>query len=43
MRHARQQVEVQQGFAINPYNLKRLYPATEEGVEQLIEEVIATA
>ena len=25
------------------YNLERLYPATEEGVEQLIEEAIATA
>ena len=26
----------------DPYNLERLYPATEEGAEQLIEEVIAT-
>ena len=26
----------------NPYDLERLYPATKEGVEQLIEEAIAT-
>ena len=43
VRHARQQVEVQQGFATDPYNLERLYPTTEEGVEQLIEEAITTA
>ena len=27
----------------DPYDLERLYPATEEGAEWLIEEVIATA
>ena len=27
----------------DPYNLERLYPTTEEGVEQLIEEAITTA
>ena len=27
----------------DPYDLERLYPTTEEGVEQLIEEAIATA
>ena len=27
----------------DPYNLERLYPTTEEGAEQLIEEAIATA
>ena len=43
MRRARQQVEARQGFATDPYDLDRLYPATEEGAEQLIEEVIATA
>ena len=43
VRHARQQVEARQGFATDPYDLERLYPATEEGVEQLIEEAIATA
>ena len=42
VRCARQQVEAQQGFATDLYNLERLYPATEEGAEQLIEEVIAT-
>ena len=42
IRHARQQVEVWQELETNPYNLKRLYPATEEGAEQLIEEVITT-
>ena len=42
VRCARQQVEVQQGFATDLYDLERLYPATEEGAEQLIEEVIAT-
>ena len=42
VRCARQQVEAQQGFATDPYNLERLYPTTEEGAEQLIEEVIAT-
>ena len=26
----------------DPYDLERLYPTTEEGVERLIEEVIAT-
>ena len=26
----------------DPYDLERLYPATEEGAEQLIEEAIAT-
>ena len=36
-------MEAQQGFATDPYNLERLYPATEERVEQLIEEAIATA
>ena len=35
-------MEAQQGFATDPYNLERLYPTTEEGAEQLIEEVIAT-
>ena len=43
MRHARQQVEAQQGFATNPYDLERLYSTTEEEVEQLIKEVITTA
>ena len=43
MRRARQQVEAQQGFATDPYDLERLYPTTEEGAERLIEEVIATA
>ena len=43
MRYARQQVEAQQGFATGPYDLERLYPATEEGAEQLIEEAITTA
>ena len=43
MRRARQQVEVWQGFAIDSYNLKRLYPATKEGAEWFIKEVIATA
>ena len=43
IRCAGQQVEVWQGFAIDPYDLERLYPATEEGAERLIEEAIATA
>ena len=43
VRRARQQVEARQGFATDPYDLDRLYPATEEGAEQLIEEAIATA
>ena len=43
VRRARQQVEAWQGFATDPYDLERLYPTTEEGAEQLIEEVIATA
>ena len=43
VRCARQQVEVRQGFVTDPYDLERLYPATEEGAEQLIKEVIATA
>ena len=43
MRHARQQVKVRQGFVTNPYDLERLYSATEEGAEWLIEEAIATA
>ena len=43
IRRARQQVEARQGFATDPYDLDRLYPATEEGAEQLIEEAIATA
>ena len=43
MRRARQQVEVQQGFVTDPYNLERFYPTTEEGAEQLIEDAIATA
>ena len=43
IRCARQQVEVRQGFATDPYDLERLYPTTEEGAEQLIEEAIATA
>ena len=34
---------MRQGFTTDSYNLERLYPATEEGVEQLIEEAIATA
>ena len=33
----------QQGFATDLYDLERLYPTTEEGAEQLIEEAIATA
>ena len=37
-----QQVEAWQGFAIDPYDLDRLYPATEEGAERLIQEVITT-
>ena len=36
-------MEARQGFATDPYDLERLYPATEEGAEQLIEEAIATA
>ena len=36
-------MEVQQGFATDLYGLVRLYPTTEEGAEQLIKEVIATA
>ena len=36
-------MEVRQGFATDPYDLERLYSATEEGVERLIKEVIATA
>ena len=43
MRCARQQVEAQQGFVTDPYDLKRFYPATEEEAEQLIEDTIATA
>ena len=43
IRHTRQQVEVQQGFVTDPYDLERFYPTTEEGVEQLIENTIATA
>ena len=43
VRRARQQVKARQGFATDPYDLDRLYPATEEGAEQLIEEVITTA
>ena len=38
----RQQVKEQLQFATNSYDLERLYPATEEGVEQLIKEVITT-
>ena len=36
-------MEVQQGFATDLYGLVRLYPTIEEGAEQLIKEVIATA
>ena len=36
-------MEARQGFATDPYDLERLYPTTEEGAEQLIEEAIATA
>ena len=36
-------MEARQGFATDPYDLERFYPATEEGAEQLIEEAIATA
>ena len=36
-------MEAQQGFVTDPYDLERLYPTTEEGVEQLIEEAIAAA
>ena len=43
IKHARQQVEVRQGLVTDSYDLKRLYSATEEGVEQLIEEAITTA
>ena len=43
IRRARQQVVARQGFATDLYDLERLYPATEEGAEQLIEEAIATA
>ena len=42
VRHARQQVEAQQGFVTDPYDLERFYPTTEEGAEQLIEDMIAT-
>ena len=35
-------MEAQQGLMTDPYNLKRLYPTTEEGAEWLIEEAIAT-
>ena len=42
IRHTRQQVEAQQGFMTDPYNLERLYPTTKEGAEQLIKEVITT-
>ena len=38
----RQQVEEQLQFTTDPHNLERFYPATEEGAEQLIEDVIAT-
>ena len=43
IRHARQQVEVWQDFTTDSYDLDRLYPATEERVEQLIKKVITTA
>ena len=36
-------MEARQGFATDPYDLERFYPTTEEGAEQLIEDVIATA
>ena len=36
-------MEVRQGFVTDPYNLERLYPATEEEAERLIKEAIATA
>ena len=39
----RQQAEAQLQFVTNPYNLERLYPATDEEVEQFIEDAIATA
>ena len=42
VRCTRQQVEARQGFTTDPYDLERLYPTTEEGVEWLIEEAIAT-
>ena len=41
--HIRQQVEEQLQFTTNPYDLERFYPATEEGVEQLIKDMITTA
>ena len=40
--HVRQQVEEQLQFTTDPYNLERFYPTTEEEVEQLIEDAIAT-
>ena len=43
VRRARQQVEARQEFTTDPYDLERLYPATKEGAEQLIEEAITTA
>ena len=39
----RQQVEVQLQFVTDPYDLERLYPTTDKGAEQLIEDTIATA
>ena len=36
-------MEARQGFTTDPYDLDRLYPTTEEGAEQLIEEVITIA
>ena len=40
--HVRQQVEEQLQFTTDLYDLERFYPTTQEGAEQLIEEVIAT-
>ena len=40
---ARQQAEARLQFTTDPYDLERLYPATDEGAEQLIEDAIATA
>ena len=39
----RQQVEARLQFATDPYDLERLYPATDKGAEQLIEDAITTA
>ena len=39
---ARQQAEARLQFATDPYDLERFYPTTDEGAEQLIEDMITT-